>query len=172
MTLLDGRQIGKRNHSSLSSHLQWFRPPLSRQIDIKVDQETILGCATDRDRKRARLSYVEEILSFEFCLAIGPLTSSLINTGLMRFATLLVSWLQDLGAHRQLLSRCRRVRVREQWPTEHICIFWNYHRVIILNRGSMHRKRTGKKWCNSSRPQCVSSQRDVTRDCALISAQS
>ena len=42
------------------------------------------------------------------------------------------------------------------------------HRVIILTRGSMRRKRTGRKWCNSSRPQCATSQRDVTRDCALI----
>ena len=31
------------------------------------------------------------------------------------------------------------------------------HRVIILNRGSMPRKRTGRKWCNSSRPQCATS---------------
>ena len=28
-------------------------------------------------------------------------------------------------------------------------------RVIILNRGSMPRKRTGRKWCNSSRSQCA-----------------
>ena len=31
---------------------------------------------------------------------------------------------------------------------------WN-HRVIILNRGNMHCKKTGRKWCNSSRPQCA-----------------
>ena len=26
---------------------------------------------------------------------------------------------------------------------------------MIINRGSMPRKRTGRKWCNSSRPQCA-----------------
>ena len=30
-------------------------------------------------------------------------------------------------------------------------------RVIILNRGSMPCKKTGGKWCNSSRPQCTTS---------------
>ena len=42
------------------------------------------------------------------------------------------------------------------------------HRVIILNRGSMLRKRTERNWCKFSRPECATSQRDVTRDCALI----
>ena len=32
------------------------------------------------------------------------------------------------------------------------------HRVIILNRGIMPRKRTGSKWCKFSRPQCATSQ--------------
>ena len=48
-------------------------------------------------------------------------------------------------------------------------VFWGLnHRVIILNRGSMPRKRTGRKWWNFSRPECATSQRDVTRDCPLI----
>ena len=42
------------------------------------------------------------------------------------------------------------------------------HRVIILNRGSMPRKRTRRKWCKFSRPECATSQRDVTRDCMLM----
>ena len=46
------------------------------------------------------------------------------------------------------------------------------HRVIILNRGNMPRKRTGRKWCNSSRPQCVTPQRDFFRDCALSNGSS
>ena len=32
----------------------------------------------------------------------------------------------------------------------------------------MPRKRTGRKWCTSSRPQWATSQRNVTRDCVLI----
>ena len=40
------------------------------------------------------------------------------------------------------------------------------HRAIILNRGSMPHKRTGWKWCNYSRPQCATSQRDVTKETA------
>ena len=31
------------------------------------------------------------------------------------------------------------------------------HRVIILNRGSMPRKRTGRKWCKFSRPEFATS---------------
>ena len=32
-----------------------------------------------------------------------------------------------------------------------------HHRVIIPNRGSMPRKRTGRKWCKFSRPECATS---------------
>ena len=38
----------------------------------------------------------------------------------------------------------------------------------IKYRGSMPRRRTGRKWCKFSRPDCATSQRDVTRDFALI----
>ena len=37
------------------------------------------------------------------------------------------------------------------------------HRVIILNSGSMPRKRTGRKRCKFSLPECATLQRDVTR---------
>ena len=40
--------------------------------------------------------------------------------------------------------------------------------VIILNRGSMRRKRTGIEWRIISIPEYAMSQRDVTRDFALI----
>ena len=50
---------------------------------------------------------------------------------------------------------------------EHLRIRFD-HRVIILNSRSMPRKRTRKKWCKFSRPECSTSQSDVTRDCALL----
>ena len=43
-------------------------------------------------------------------------------------------------------------------------ILWIEQRVIILNRGSMPRKWTARKRCNSSRPHCATLQCDVTRD--------
>ena len=40
--------------------------------------------------------------------------------------------------------------------------------LVILNRGSMPRKRTERKWYKFSRPECVTPQHDVTRNCTLI----
>ena len=48
------------------------------------------------------------------------------------------------------------------------CRQGKFYRVILLNRGSMPRKRTGRKWCKFSRSECATSQRDVTQDCTLI----
>ena len=47
------------------------------------------------------------------------------------------------------------------------------HRVIILNRGSMPRKRTERKWCEFSRPECATSQRDALETaCSLANGPS
>ena len=43
-----------------------------------------------------------------------------------------------------------------------------HHRVIILLERACLHNRTGRNWCKFSRPECATSQRDVTRDCALI----
>ena len=58
------------------------------------------------------------------------------------------------------------------WPTDgyssdHLkhWLLLNNQRVIILNRGCMPRKRTGRKWCNFSRLQCAASL-ETTRSLA------
>ena len=42
------------------------------------------------------------------------------------------------------------------WRHSRLLAHW--HMVKILNRGSMPCKRTGRKWCKSSRSQCATSQ--------------
>ena len=42
------------------------------------------------------------------------------------------------------------------------------HRVIILLERACLHNRIGRNWCKFSRPECATSQLDVTRDCALI----
>ena len=47
------------------------------------------------------------------------------------------------------------------------------HRVIILNRGSMPRNWTGRKWCKFSLPECATSQRDALETaCSLANGPS
>ena len=41
------------------------------------------------------------------------------------------------------------------------------HCLILLERACLH-NRIGRNWCKFSRPECATSQRDVTRYCAFI----
>ena len=43
----------------------------------------------------------------------------------------------------------------------------NHRVIIILERTCLH-NRIGRNLCKFSRPECATSQRDVTRDCMLI----
>ena len=44
---------------------------------------------------------------------------------------------------------------------------WKHRVIILLERACLHNK-IGRNWCKFYLPECATSQRDVTRNCALI----
>ena len=60
-------------------------------------------------------------------------------------------------AHSSCSVKLEKHPLQEYLLTIFIILIAGHHRVIILNRGSMLRKRKRRKWCKFSRPECATS---------------
>ena len=109
--------------------------------------------------------------NFNFSFLFNVIRRNLVRK--VRFFVIYVKWRQAV-----VLLYDAKIVVCPNGRTQHITIvlctwrtstYYTQGVIILLERAYLH-NRIRRNWCKFYRPKCATSQRDVTRYCALIGA--